>query len=199
MIITDAFVEKVACEYQDVKKVRSALTRALCMTPNPEKATEELVLRLAKGYLKDIQTKQIKVEVEIEKPKSKRGRKSLGRGKQVIGGTKNTYRCWWQENGDSALEMARDDSVFPEAQPGGNYALTKEFLRVEWKNKFEFTLPELKEALAEKYPEKADHSGFRLQRWGNASYWERTDGVAVKPIWKQLERKKYMNIFYVGE
>ena len=205
-MITEDFVKRTAKDQnRDINKVRRALTRAFCTIPQTAVASEELVLRLARTYLDKI-PKITHIPVEIVEDKSekieknkKRGRKPLYRGKVILGGTKNTYRCWWEENGDMALDMARDDKYFPEAQIGGNYALVKEYLRNEWKNRFEFTLPELKQAMAEKYPEKARHSGFRLQRWGNASYWERSDGVAVKPLWKQIERKKYMNIFWIGD
>jgi hypothetical protein len=124
-----------------------------------------------------------------------RGRPPLNRGKMLSAGKKGKVPIFWDS--PNAFEHALDDSMFPDAQPKGNYAKTKHFLKTAWCNKEEFTLPELKEALGEKYPEQADYNGFRLQRWHEAYYWEGTGKVAVKPLYKKATYRTYHNIFYV--
>ena len=124
-----------------------------------------------------------------------RGRRPLHRGKMLSAGKKGKVPLFWDSK--DAFDDAIDDSVYPNAQPGGNYAKTKHLLKNAWKNVDEFSLPDLKDALAEKYPEQADYNGFRLQRWHEAYYWELTNEIAIKPIYKKATYRTYHNIFYV--
>ena len=124
----------------------------------------------------------------------KLGRKSSNRGKMIQVGTKTNTKSFWDTE-EIALKQAIDDNFAPEAQPGGNYKKAKDFLRNEWKHIEIFTLPDLKDALAKKYPEQADYGGFRLQRWHEATYWE-NGCLAIKPIWKKESFREYLNIFF---
>ena len=135
----------------------------------------------------------LNMESTKKQPKA-RGRRPLHRGKMLLAGNNGKVPLFWDRT--NAFEEALDDSVFPNSQPGGNYAKTKHFLKTKWKHVEEFTLPELKDALAEKYPENADYNGFRLQRWHEAYYWENTGEIAIKPIYKKATYRTYHNIFY---
>jgi hypothetical protein len=58
-------------------------------------------------------------------------------------------------------------------------------------------LPDLAEALSEKYHEHAKHNGtFRIQRWHEGTYWEDTLELIVKPLYKKATFRSYYNIFY---
>ena len=129
-----------------------------------------------------------------EEESTLRGRRPLNRGKMLLAGKNGKVTGFWER--DDAMDVALDDRLFKEAQPKGNYAKVKHFLQNGWSNVEEFTLPELKKALGEKYPEKADYNGFRLQRWHEAYYWEKTGEIAVKPIYKKATYRSYHNIFY---
>ena len=144
-----------------------------------------------------------KEKQKINKPivlptKQKRGRKPLHKGKKVLGGTKKTVRDFWLDY-DNAMDLALNDNFPDTPQPKGNYAKTKHFLRTHWKHVQYFRLVDLRRTLADKYPEMAQHSGFRTRRWGNAYYWENTGEIAEKPLWKKIDKHKLLNIFYIPE
>lgn len=202
--ITNDHINELNQLYTDRKAVKLALCRAVVMIPNQNSIQKETIFRLAKNLLeenKKVPEPKKKEAIEIitdtqPKEKSKRGRKPFHRGKLILGGTKKAIQNFWRDIKD-AERVAADDKYYPEAQPGGNYKRTKIFLREDWNKKSQFTLTNLKEELTKKYPNKSDFGGFRLQRWGNASYWANTGKIAIKPLWKKISRFDYKNIFYL--
>jgi hypothetical protein len=146
-----------------------------------------------KEFKKEVLIETCATMKKIGAPLKKRGRKPLNKGKMLIAGPKGKMSSFWERH--NAFEEALDDSIFPNAQPGGNYKRTKDFLKNEWKEVDEFKLPDLSKALGEKYPDNADYNGFRLQRWHDAAYWE-TGEVAIKPLYKKATYRTYYNIFY---
>ena len=195
------------------ERLEFIISKAISLIPNPSFINNDNVLRLSKNLIStepkqanNIAPKTFEIlEIEDNHPisiKKKRtnnaGRKPLFRGKLIQGGTKKTVRDFWLEN-VNPIDIAKDDTIFASAQPGDNYRKTKQFLKEDWKDKELFTLPELIEALTKKYPEKAKQNGkFRVQRWGNAFYWENTGEIATKPLWKKQKHQIYLNIFFVG-
>jgi len=214
MKVTNDMIEELSsiCNHKNRNRLNFAICKAINLFPNPSCITKELVLQKAKYLvLEDVEeetnTKSERLEVienlktfDVPEPKvtntstKKRGRKPQHCGKLVLGGTKFNCKSFWNSY---TIEQARDDSFLPEAQPGGNYSKVKEFLRTDWKHKEKFKLPELICELTKKYNSTESYSeSFRLQRWGDAQYWENTGNVAIKPLWKRLTRQEVLNVFY---
>jgi len=213
MEVTNDMIEELSsiCKHKNRNKLNFAICKAINLFPNPSFMTRELVLQKAKFLVLDEIETEVKKEEEnsaleckeiienlktfdIPDSKKKRGRKPQHRGKLVLGGTKFNRKSFWNSY---TLEQAQDDGFLPEAQPGGNYSKVKEFLKTDWKYKEKFKLPELIEALSKKYNNTESYSeSFRLQRWGDAQYWENTGNIAIKPLWKRLTRQEVLNVFY---
>lgn len=60
-------------------------------------------------------------------------------------------RDFWAIYGNEALNIALDDSKFPDAIRTGNYIRTKDFLKNDWRHVKEFTIIDLIYALTQKY------------------------------------------------
>jgi len=198
MIVTDELVRELSkkCDCDNKNKLVFSLSKAICMLPNPESLTKYNILRFAESILKEDLSKNNEIEQRevIEKidkgpkPRRRGGRQPLFRGKKILGGTKSNPVSFWDNH---TVGDAVNDSVYPNAQPKGNYELVKNFLKNDWGHIPTFKLPELKKALFDKYK-----SDIRLQRWYDYHCWESTNEVAIKPLWKRLDRRNSINIFY---
>jgi hypothetical protein len=196
--ITEDMVSELAKINPNEKTVRFVLCKALNSIPNKDYHTREWVIKVAKRFLPSAATETVVQDVKKfqKTPKKKVGRKPLNRGKIVLGGA--NFKSFWKN--EKALEWALDDSLFPQAQPKGNYMLVKNLLRGDWKHKFSFSAIELRKEMERRHPERiGNDNAFKVQRWGDAMYWETTGEMASKPLWKKISRKEYQNIFYVGD
>lgn len=199
MLVTEELINKLASPHYKKSQLKLVLSKAISSITVESALTEDRVLRLAKLYLKDIKIEKPVGVTSVDIPESeikinKRGRKPLHRGKLYRAGTKHCRQDFWKDNLDPE-KIAKDDLYFPKAQPGGNYALVKDFLRNEWKNVETFKLNDLKMELKNKYPERCKSGEFRVQRWGNAHYWQNNGEIAIKPLWRNINRFECRNLF----
>jgi len=213
-MITEELIEEFS-ETIDKKVAKRALIRAFNTLPNQNEFNKTLLFRFANKFVLQFEKKESKPtlapssevscvpkeirldtfkEVLDEVQTKKRGRKPLNRGKMILGGTKTYSKSFWDS--PNAMNEATNDDFYPKAQPKGNYLKTKNFLKNDWKEIEFFKLPDLVSSLEEKYPLKSAYNGFRVQRWGDASYWSKTGKIAIKPLWKKKNRNTYTNIFY---
>jgi hypothetical protein len=169
-----------------------AVYRAINMFPDVNKFDEEFVRRHAICYINkqnlSVSTKNKQCYEAIKQTVSD------NKIKRVLGGTDKFKTSFWDQ--EDAINLAIDDSIFPDAQPKGAYHKTKMFLKNEWKHVESFSAIELQKLLTEKYPEDCGSNLFSIQRWGDGIYNFKTKQLLVKPLWKKLDHKTFANIFY---
>ena len=167
--LSDEIVDEFLSDKPGINKAtaKRALARALNTLPDHKQDDKETIFRFSKGFIKPVKVVKKMSEVQSPKPE-RRGRKKSLNGKKILGGTKKYPRSFWDF--EDAIEKAIDDEFLPDAVSGGNYQKVKEFLRNDWAKVDVFKLPDLQKALEEKYPEESSHSGFSMQRWGDAFF-----------------------------
>lgn len=188
-ILAEQIINELNEDIKDFKKTKFAVYRAINLFPNVNKYDVEFVKRHAKLYINKGLSKKIHNEetlLLIETNEKIR--------KKVVGGSKNFNLSFWDQ--EDSIELAVNDEYFQDAQPKGNYFITKEFLRNDWKHIEIFSIVNLQKELTNKYPNKNNGSGFSLQRWGDGIYDFHTKKLLAKPLWKRSDHNNFFNIFY---
>jgi len=192
IIVNDEMVEEFSTVFKINRGAKLALCKVVSTARDPNKITKEELFRKALLYVN--KNDQDPITKSDKKKCGRTSKVNLNKRKMILGGSKNSdNNDFWMRS--DAFEIALNDDMYPDTQPGGNYEKAKRFLKNDWVHVEMFTMPELIKSLTEKYPEKDNGSGFRVQRWHNAHYWE--DGsIAIKPLWKKASYRDYHNIFY---
>lgn len=186
-----AIINELVNEGNEYTKTKFAVYRAINLFPDINRFDESFVIRHARLYISKNKLPTVQKNNELINSIKLNKERSI---KRVLGGSVNFPLSFWDQ--ENAIELATNDDFFTEAQPHGNYAKTKFFLRHEWSNVDIFSVADLQRELTKKHPTESVGELFSIQRWGDGIYDFNTKRLLVKPLWKKIDYKVFANIFY---